>query len=254
MVVAGDFDPKATLEGIKASFGSIPSHGKPRDPGAPGFDPNVTTLKSVVRETMEDNVELSRVTMAWQSPKRFAPGDAELGLLGIVLSKGTASRLYGALVYQKKLAQSVQVVPGSRVRGSVFQVEVTARPGVSLETLEAAIDGELKKVTSAPVSEGELTRAKNAIETGFVARLERVADRAEILNEYEAMLGDPGYAPRDLERYRGVTAEGIRAVASKVIDLKARVVLRVVPRKKAPAGKSDATKPGAVPATKAVTK
>ena len=254
LVVAGDFDPKATLEGLKASFGSIPSRGKPKDPGAPGFDPNVTTLKSVVRETMEDSVELSRITMAWQSPKAFAPGDAELGLLGSVLSKGKASRLYGALVYDRKLAQDVSVSQDSRVLGSMFRVVVTARPGVPLDTLEAAIDAELKKVMTAPVKDEELTRAKNAVETGFVARLERVAERAAILNEYEAELGDPGYAPRDLERYRGATPEGIRAVAAKVIDLKARVIQRVVPRKKAPVVKSEPQKAAPAAASKAVAK
>src|SRR4051812_41171328 len=55
LVVAGDFDPAAVSAKIKAWFGSVPSRGKPKDPGAPGFDSNQTTLKSVVRETLEDN-------------------------------------------------------------------------------------------------------------------------------------------------------------------------------------------------------
>jgi zinc protease len=65
IVVAGDFDPKATMTLIERDFGSIPSRGKPQDPGAPaGFDPNKTTLTQVVRETIPDNVELAKVVMA----------------------------------------------------------------------------------------------------------------------------------------------------------------------------------------------
>jgi zinc protease len=59
--VAGDFDPKQTMDEIQAWFATIPSRGKPADL-APTFDPAPTMLKSVVRETVEDNVELARTT------------------------------------------------------------------------------------------------------------------------------------------------------------------------------------------------
>ena len=45
--------------------------------------------------------------LAWQSPRHFAPGDAELDLLASVLAHGKASRLYKALVYDQKIAQNV---------------------------------------------------------------------------------------------------------------------------------------------------
>ena len=231
IVVAGDVDPKAVKAQIEHNFGSIPSHGKPVDPGAPGFDSNVTTLKSVVRETLEDNVELPKVIMAWQSPKHFAPGDAELDLLSSVLSGGKASRLYTSLVYEQKIAQSVEAYQQSGALGSRFVVGVIARPGVPLERIEAAVDRELARVTGAKVKDEELTRAKNGYESAFVRRLESVRERASILNMYQAEVGDPAYAQRDLDRYRVATADGIRAVAAKVLDPKARVILRVVPKK-----------------------
>ena len=250
LVVAGDFDPAAVTAKIKEWFGSIPSRGKPKDPGAPGFDSSQTTLKSVVRETLEDNVELPKVIMSWQSPKHLAPGDAELDLLASVLSKGKASRLYKTLVYDLKLAQSVSSYHASGVLGSQFDVDVIARPGVSLDKLEAAIDAELDKVRKISVKDDELVRAKNDFESAFVSRLEGVAERASILNAYQAEVGDPGYAQKDLDRYRKATADDVRAMASKVLDPKARVILRVVPKAKgdakpAPAAKKNEKKEGA---------
>jgi zinc protease len=245
LVVAGDFDPKAVLPKIKDWFGTIPSRGKPKDPGAPGFDSSQTTLKSVVRETIEDNVELAKVVMAWQSPKHFAPGDAELDLLASVLAKGKASRLYKTLVYDLKLAQSVSAFQASGVIGSRFEVNVMVRPGVPLEKVEAAIDAELDKVRKISVKEDELTRAKNDFETAFVSRLEGVAERASILNAYQAEVGDPAYAQKDLDRYRKATADDVRAVASRVIEPNARVIIRVVPKGKGDAKKSQDKKGGA---------
>src|SRR5206468_1396967 len=81
LVVAGDFSSSAIKSEVLRLFGTIPSKGKAKDPGAPGFDDTKTTLTSIVRETLEDRVELARVFMVWQSPKRYAPGDAELDLL-----------------------------------------------------------------------------------------------------------------------------------------------------------------------------
>ena len=233
LVVAGDFDPKATLPEVVRLFGGTPSHGRPADPGVPAaFLPAsgaATTLTKVVRETVTDHVELPKVVMAWQSPPHYAPGDAELDLLGSVLTTGKASRLYHALVYEQKLAQNVESVQESGAVGSRFILSILARPGVSLDKLEAAVDKELDKVRQTKVSDEELARAKNGIETGFVSRLQSVRARALLLSEYQTSLGDPGYTQKDLERYRRATADDLKAAATRFLLPNARVILRVVP-------------------------
>lgn len=235
IVVAGDFNPAAVKPRIDALFGSLPSRAAPHDPGAPGFSDTKTTLTKVERETIEDNVELDKVVIAWQSPKHFGPGDAELDLLSLALAKGKTSRLYKALVYEQKLAQQVTAEQSSGVLGSRFIVDVIARPGVSLDKLEAAIDKELDLVRKTPLSDDELTRVKNMQEMEFVRHLESVRDRASLLNMYQAELKDPGFAQKDLDRHRNVTKDAIRDVAAKTLLPNARVILRVVPKKAAPA-------------------
>ncbi|WP_394826200.1 M16 family metallopeptidase [Pendulispora albinea] len=239
LVVAGDFAAGETLEKIRAYFETIPSRGAPKEPKSE-FPDNTSSMKSVVRETMEDEVELPKVIMAWQTPKHFSPGDAELDLLSNALAGGKASRLYKALVYEQKIAQNVEAVQASGVLGSRFTLDVMVRPGVSLDRVEKAIDAELQKVRTKPLEAEELTRAKNIVETGFVARLEGVAERASILNLYQAELGTPDYAERDLERYRSATGEGIRATVQQWLKPDARVILRVVPK-----GQKAPEKPGA---------
>lgn len=231
LIVAGDFDPAKAKAKIDAWFGTIASRGAPPDPGAPGFSDTKTTLTSVVRETLEDDVELEKVVMAWQTPKHFAPGDAELDLLGTALATGKASRLYKSLVYDQKLAQSVHAYQQSAALGSRFVVDVVARPGVSLDRIEAAVDEELAAVRKAPLRDDELVRAKNLVETSFVTQLESVRERASLLAAYHAAVGDAGYMPKDLARYTTATKEAIREVAAAYLVPDARVVLRVVPKK-----------------------
>jgi predicted Zn-dependent peptidase len=95
------------------------------------------------------------------------------------------------------------------------------------------------------VTAEELTRAKNQFETGFVTRLQSVVQRASILNQYEAQRGDPGYAEKDLQRYRTVTAEALLATAKRTLDPKARVILHVVPKVAEPEAGKPAKKEGA---------
>ena len=210
---------------------SIPSRGKPADPGAPGFSDTKTTLTGVVRKTVPDNVQLAKVTLAWQSPRHFAAGDAELDLVAGVLAHGKASRLYKSLVYDQKIAQDVSARQESRTLGSDFVVDAIVRPGVDPAKVEKALLEQVALLCDKGVTAQELARASAAYETDFVDRLQSVGERASLLNLYEAEVGDPGYIQADLERYRRATPADLLAAAKKVLLPDAMVVLTVVPKK-----------------------
>mgnify|MGYP002132407970 CR=1 FL=1 len=53
---------------------------------------------------------------------------------------GESSRLYQALVYRDQIAQSIEASQSSYQLTSIFQIEAVARPGVTLEQLQKAID------------------------------------------------------------------------------------------------------------------
>ncbi len=233
LVVAGDFDPVKANELIARWFGGISSRGKPVDPGPPGFTDEKSTLTSVVRETVPDNVELTKVTLAWQSPRHFGPGDAELDLVASVLTNGKASRLYKSLVYEQKIAQSVSASQESHALASEFVIEATVRPGVDPAKVEKAIFDEIAKVRTREVSGEELDRARNEYEMAFVDRLQGVPARASLLNMYQAELGDPGFVQRDLDRYRRATAADLLSYSKKVLLPDSVVILTIVPRKEA---------------------
>jgi predicted Zn-dependent peptidase len=231
IAVAGDFDPKEVGASIARLFGPIPSRDRPADPGAPGFSDTKTTLTAVVRKTITDNVEMAKVTIAWQSPRHYAGGDAELDLLASVLAHGKESRLYKALVYDQKIAQEVSAHQDSRVLGSDFVVDALVRPGVDPAKVEKALLDQIALVRDKGVTVQELERASSGFEMAFVERLQSVAERASILNEYEAEVGDPGYIQTDLDRYRRATTADLATYAKKVLVPEAMVVLTIMPKK-----------------------
>jgi predicted Zn-dependent peptidase len=236
IVVTGDFDPRDASSAIARLFGTIPTHGKPAAANgiaapADAKADSKAAPAGVVRQTLTDNVELSRVMLAWRSPAHFAPGDAELDLLASVLSEGKDSRLYKALVYDQKIAQDVSARQESHVLESDFVLEATVRPGVEPATVEKALLDQVARAQSSEVSAQELDRARNGYEMDFVDRLQSVPERASLLNMYEAEVSDPGYAAKDLERYRNATASDIVGYCRHVLSPDAMVVLTIVPKK-----------------------
>jgi zinc protease len=234
LAICGDFDPQQALAAIERWFGSAPSRGKPSRRPAPDDSGGwKTTLTRVVRETATDDVALAEVTVAWQSPPRFAEGDAELDLLANVLAAGKESRLYKALVYDQKIAQEVSARQESRTLASDFIVQAVVRPGVSPSRVEGAILSEIRKLRSQGVSAEEIERARNATEMDFIDQLQSIPERASLLNEYQAETGNPGYVGVDLGRYRNATREGVANCARKVLVPDAMVVLTITPKESA---------------------
>jgi predicted Zn-dependent peptidase len=237
VALAGDFDPAEASSAIARLFGTIPTRGKPAavsEPAAPANTPDSKApLAGIVRQTVSDNVELPRVTLAWRSPAHFAPGDAELDLLASVLAQGKDSRLYKALVYDQKIAQDVTARQESRVLESDFVIEATVRPGVEVATVEKALLDQVARVRSQDVSAQEMDRARSGYEMDFVDRLQSIPERASLLNMYEAEVSDPGYTSRDLERYRHATASDVAGYARQVLSPSAVVVLTIVSKKEA---------------------
>jgi zinc protease len=225
LVVAGDVTTSDAETLATRYFGALPSGPKPpRVRSMP-----IPKLGRVVRQTIEDQVELPKIVMAWHSPAHLQPGDAELDLLANVLSHGKASRLYQALVYDKPIAQTVAASQSSDVLSSEFTVEVLVRPGVSLDDAEKATDAVLAEMRAKAPTDKELARAKNDFEFGFVDRLQSVGALARLMNLYQAETGDPDYVEKDLARYRAATADGVKKWADEVLDPNDRVVLRIVP-------------------------
>lgn len=229
LVVAGDFDEKTALPLIERYFGHLAKGKQARVRPTPSTP---AALGGVVRETLEDNVSLPKVHMAWLSPAAYQPGDAELDIISDVLTEGKSSRLYNALVYEQQIAQSVSAYQYSRSVRSSFNIEVIAAPGVAPGDIEKAVDTVLAEMRDKKVSERELTRVKNQYEAGFVRRIESLNARASMLNTYFAALGNPGYAGKDLQRYMDVTADDVLQTAQKILDPNKRVILTIMPKPK----------------------
>ena len=230
LCIGGDIDPAKTRALVEKWFGEVPG-GKPVPPVAPpsGF------LGEEKRLMFEDKVSLPRLYMVWQSPRAYAPGDAELDILSNVLAGGKNSRLYKRLVYDMQIAQDVSAYQSSSMLGSMYLISATARSGHTLGEIEKVIQEELERIKGEPPSRREVDRAVNQFEAGFLGRLESIGGfggKTDQLNWYYVQTGNPDFFNEDLARYRAVDPQDVSTAAMTTLVSGQRVVLSIVPNGK----------------------
>jgi zinc protease len=230
VAIAGDFDRAKVKALVEKYFAPIP-----RGPAAD--KPVVVTppIESERRATVTDTVHLPRVSIAWLTPEAFRPGDAEAYFFMEILGGGKTSRLYRKLVYEQQIAQSVKCVNSPLTVTSMAECDVTARPGVKPEDLEAAIDKEIALLREKGPTQTELDGARTEYLTNEIRGLQRLGGFggvADMMDRYNQYLGDPGYLPKDIARYQAVTTASVREIGQKVFGKDQRVVVYAVPGKK----------------------
>jgi zinc protease len=225
IVVAGAVRADSVRAAVRTAFGDIP-----RGPAIDRPTPAPFTLRDTVI-IAEDQVQLPRLYLSWLGVPAYHADDAALNVTRYLLTGARNARLTNALVHEEEVARDVFANNDSRKLAGDFAVVSTARPGVDLNAVKRAIDREITRLAREGPTARELEQAGNAIEAGFLNRLEFVNAKAEQLNEYYYFTGTPDYFQRDLDRHRAVTADDIKRVVARYLTAP-RVMLSIVPKDK----------------------
>ena len=230
LAIAGDFDPAQVKPLLEKYFGPIPA--------GPAVDKAFTPAKPLTSEqraTVTDTVQLPRVSIGWLTPSAFKPGDSDADLFVQVLGGGESSRLYRQLVYEKQIAQTVECTNQSLKLASVATCNVTARPGVKPEDLEKAVDQQIELLRRDGPTGAELDQARNVTLSKKIEGLQRLGGFggvADTLNYYNQYTGDPGYLPKDIQRYQDATLASVKKVGEEYFASNQRAVVVTIPGKK----------------------
>ena len=230
IAIAGDFNPAQLKALLTKYFGPIPA-GPKVEPVTVATQP-ITTQR---RSTVTDTVKLPQLRIAFLAPAAYTPGDADLALASYVLGGAKASRLDQKFVYQLQTAQSVSCGHDGLQVTAVFECDITAKPGVKLEDLEATFWQELAKLQAEGPTQDELDSARTIQLTRKISGLQRLGGFggvADTLDSYNQYTGDPGYLPKDIARYQAATIATVKQAAAKFLNKNQAVVVTCIPGKK----------------------
>ena len=231
LAIVGDFDPKAVKELVAKYFGPIP-----RGPDAKPLDVPQPAIGRVVKETLEDKLaEVPRLILIWKGVAQYTEDEPPGDVLADVLGSGKTSRLYKSLVFEKQLAAGVSASNVTVGLGGWFQITITAARGHTLDEIRPVVAQILDDVQQQGPSAQEVERAKRNIIASRLRTVERIGGfggKADLLNNYQVFVGDPGFLPKDIARYRAVTPRAAQAFAARFLVPRERIELDVVPAPK----------------------
>ena len=226
LVVAGDISKNEVKAMIDKYFGEIPA-GEPIEKRSPV----PTSVSSTVKLYHEDNfARAPRLTMVFPAVEQFSKDAYALDYLGQLLSNGKKTPLYKVLVKDKKLTSAVSAYNMALELAGVFQISVTANPGVSLTEVEKAIFEGFEMFEKEGFTEEDLTALKTRNETGFYNSFSSILSKSFTLGQYQMFKDDPSFYADDFEGQQAVTSEDIKNVYQKYIKGRNYVMTSFVPK------------------------
>jgi predicted Zn-dependent peptidase len=224
LTLVGDLEPAGAMDAVRRYFAEIPRG--PAIPPIPGRVDVGHRMGGEVRERRVGGVPLGRVYLAYRTAPYGTDEYYAADVLAELLAGGKSSRLYGSLVRERRIAQSVGAFCFPSVTGAAMVcVRGNARPGGDVDALEAALLAELERVAADGPTAGEMERALTALEARHVIGLQKMSERADQLSMMTMHFDRPELVEEELERYRAVGAEDVRRFAADALGAENRAVL-----------------------------
>ena len=225
VTIGGDFDEAQTLAWAVRYFGAIP-----RGPEVAMPDKPAVALDANRYISLEDNVALPLLFMAYPTVHLYHEDEAPLDVLMSILGVGETSLLYKNMV-KNQIAVQATATHGCRELSCMFAIQALPNPmaGKTLADLEKIARDTLVEFEGRGITDDDLLRVKATIVSAKVYGLESVAGKVTQLAAYQYVTGKPDFAPADVARYENVTKDDVMRVYGQYIKDKPAVVMSVVP-------------------------
>lgn len=212
LVVAGNVEPKKTLQLVEKWFADIPAGDVPQR------QLPVEPPQQAFREkTVEAKVPVDALYLVFHTCSRTHPDFYAVDLLSDVLASGPSSRLYRRLLKEKKLFSHIDCYITASNDPGLLIVEGKPTDGVPMEVAEKAIWEELERLTTEPITQAELEKIVNKSESSLVFSEVSVLNKAINLAFFE-LVGDASIINRETSLYQQVTVEEMHRVAKEVFS------------------------------------
>jgi predicted Zn-dependent peptidase len=231
VTVVGDVKAAETMPIIEKYFGRIPS--RPRPDERTTTEPPQNAERRVVLQDLSQPLYLE----GYHRPDYRSPEDAVYDAIADLMSSGRTSRLYRALVRDKKIAADsagFTGLPGNKYP-HLFAFYAFPLPGHKPEEMADAIHVEIEKLKNEDISDEELKMIKTRAKANLIRSLGSNEGLANNLALYQARYDDWRELFRSVDRIDKVTKADIRRVANQTFVPTNRTVGIIETKPAAPA-------------------
>jgi predicted Zn-dependent peptidase len=214
MIVAlvGDLDADKTFALVEKYFGRIPSGPKPEE------YTTEQTKQSSERTVLLHDPSQPFYVEGYQKPNYRDKDDVVYAVISSVMSEGRTSRLYRALVRDKKIAIAAagfSGFPGDKYR-NLYAFYAVPSQGHNATEMGDAIHEAIDKLKADGVSADELKMVKTRSKANLLRSLANNQGLAINLAENQLKYGDWRELFRRIDKIDAVTNEDVKRVANEV--------------------------------------
>lgn len=219
LVIAGAVDSDALLSHVRAHFGALPA-----GPAVPPVTSREPPQRGERRVHLKRPASLPIYIAGYHVPNLADDDSFALSLAAVLLGGGRSARLQRSLVEEHRLALSANAgYDRTSLDPKLFTLSMRVAPGRTWRDAERALEREIEKLKTTPVTAEELERAKNLVESQFTYAQDSLFYRALQLGQYAA-LGDWRRILDVIPGLRAVTAQQVQQVAVKYLRRDNRTV------------------------------
>jgi len=211
VAVVGDVKASEAMPIIEKYFGQLPT--KPEPDERTTTEPPQNSERKVVLEDPSQPLYLE----GYHRPDYRSKDDAVYDAIADLMSEGRTSRLYRALVRDKKIAAysaGFTGLPGDKYP-HLFAFYAYPLPGHTNQEVADAIHEEIERLKTQDISDDELTMIKTRAKANLIRGLDSNQGLAQQLASYQTRYGDWRELFRSVDRINQVTKADIRRVANE---------------------------------------
>ncbi len=210
LTIAGNVDVNPTLGLVKKWFEDIPS-----GQGYKRALPKEPIQLQAQRRYHRSKVPAEALYLVFHTCGRGDDDFYATDLLSDILCNGPSSQLYRHLYKELQLFSHIDCYINGTIDPGLLIIEGKLSEGVAIEKAEAAIWQELEKLKNEPISDYQLQKWKNKVESTLIFSELNILNKAINLAFFE-LLEKPELINLELDYYKGVSAENIQKVANEI--------------------------------------
>ncbi|MCU1300027.1 MAG: peptidase M16-like protein [Candidatus Sulfotelmatobacter sp.] len=220
VAIAGDVKAAQAMPILEKYFGRLPSQPLPDE--ATTTEPPQNSQRRVVLKEKSQPLYLE----GYHRPDYLTKDDAVYDAITNLMSEGRTSRLYRALVRDKKIAAfsaGFTGLPGVKY-AHLFAFYAFPLPGHSTQEVADAIHVEIERLKKEDISDDELKMIKTRSQANLIRGLAENTGLANQLAFYQTRYGDWRELFRSVDRIDKVTKADIRRIANEIFSDNNRTV------------------------------
>jgi len=220
VVVVGDVKASEAMPIIEKYFGRIPSRPKPDERTT--TEPPQNSERRVVLHDQSQPLYLE----GYHRPDYRSPDDAVYDAIADLMSEGRTSRLYRALVRDKKIASfsaGFTGLPGNKYP-HLFAFYAFPLPGHKPDEMAPAIHDEIERLKKEDISDDELKMIKTRAKANLIRSLDSNSGLAFELGLNQARYDNWRELFYEVDRIDKITKADIRRVANQTFTDNNRTV------------------------------